>query len=183
MHFLVLFIFIILVTEYLLAQSGMGCIRPSDEQLPGLIENFYSKDLGIELPLQSLYVCTSESQLSHTVMVEFTCEESEVCNGTALFDMDCFPGYGWNIRSVKMLNMFNGTIEEFVECTYCINDSMRIELFPSYPSNSYQYHPSSHCLCEFVHEASALVTIIASVDGMARTCITHAFSKPPNSSH
>ena len=109
-----------------------------------MIENFYGKDLGIELPLQSLYVCTSESQLSHTVMFEFTCEESEVCNGTDFAALFCFPGYGWNIRSVEMLDVFDGTLPEYDDCTYCINDSMRIELFPSYPSNSYQCSPSSH---------------------------------------
>ena len=143
-------IFVLLVTD-VLAQSGLGCIRPSDEQLPGLIENFYSKDLEIELTRQSLHVCTSEYQLSRTVMVEFTCADLHVCNGTvmaALFDMDCFPGYGWFIRNIELLDMFDATIGEFVNCTYCINDSMRIELFPSYPSNSYLYPPSSHCLSE-----------------------------------
>ena len=145
---------VLLVIEfdhYVSAQSGMGCFRPIDEQLPGLIESFYGIDLGIELTRESIHVCTSEYQLSRTVMVEFTCADLHVCNSTGmavLLDMDCFPGYGWFIRSAEFLDMFDATIREFVNCTYCINNSIRIELFPSYPSNSYHYPPSSHCLCE-----------------------------------
>ena len=153
----------------MVAQSGTGCGRPTEEQLPQLIEAFDIEltGAGVELTEESVHVCTSESMLNRTVMVEFACD---VCGGStvaALYDMEC-SSEGWKIHNEEILDVFDGTIGEYDHCTYCLNNSTRIELFPSDPDNSYHYPPDSHCLCKLLRLCCVIINRCACAHYISR---------------
>ena len=134
-------------------ESGFGeCFGlPDEDMLQEMIEKYSSIDL--EFVADPRYVCRSVSGQGATVGVNFTCiDDRQFCNGNnvgVLYDLECVD-HSWFITDMEIVTE-HITDSSYDNCSYCLTDEKRAEMFPSRPANSYQYIGKKHCLCKLPH--------------------------------
>ena len=139
-------------------ESGLGeCFGlPDEDMLQDMIEKYSSIEL--EFLAYHRYVCRSVSGQGATVGVNFTCiGDRQFCNDNdvgVLYDLEC-ADHSWFITDMEIVTE-HITDSSYDNCSYCLTEEKRAEMFPSRPSNSYQYIEKNHCLCKLPHIAISI---------------------------
>ena len=132
--------------------------RPNQDSLTEMIRK-YSNLEDVEILSDPHYVCRTISGQSTTVSVNMTCiGDPALCSivnpdrdpenmVAILYDLTCEDN-AWFITDMEIIDPNNGA-EHYDNCSYCLTDDKRREMFPSTPTNTYQFISDSHCLCKF----------------------------------